>query len=358
MNNNGTPRCEHTLAAPAALQPLAELTASLGNDPLLTQGSTGNTSFKDDGVLWIKATGKWMADAQHENIFAPLDLALVAESLCRGVDPTQGYPNASVETAMHAVLPHPVVLHVHCVNTIAWAVRSDAPAQLQCRLQGLPWHWVPYVASGLPLARAITRALSSRPGAGIFVLGNHGLVIGGNSVAAAAELLLETTRRLSLAPRQAHPADYATLLDIAGDSCWTLPDDDNVHALATDRASQAILARGLLYPCQAIFSESTTTECFRPVPPPAPGETWQHRFPHRSFLILDGCGVLINRSMTAAGLANLSGLTQVVQRLDPSAPLRYLSASELHDIAGPASEHYRELSSRRGGVQSSVGRSM
>ena len=338
---------EQSPSGPAELQPLLDLTASLGSDPLLTQASTGNTSIKHNGILWIKATGKWMADALLDDIFAPLDLAVVSQCLDRGVNPTGCYPKASVETAMHAVLPHAVVLHVHCVNTIAWAVRSDAPVLLQARLAGLPWHWIPYVPSGLPLARTIGCALSSRPQSSVFVLGNHGLVIGAACVTGAAQLLAETTRRLSLGPRQAHPADYARLLDISAGSAWSLPDDDNVHALATDRASQAILARGLLYPCQAIFSDSTTTESFRPVPPPGPGDRWQHRYSDRSFLIVDGCGVLVSPSITPAGLATLSGLTQVVQRLDASAALRYLTASELLNIAGPAARHYRELSSRR-----------
>ena len=141
---------EHTpVASQAELQPLLELTQRVGSDPLLTQASTGNSSAKLDGVLWIKASGKWMADALRDDILIPLDLAeVVRECLRQGVDPAERYPSASLETAMHAVLPHRVVLHVHCVNTIAWAVRNDAPIQLQRRLEGLRWQWIPYVAVG------------------------------------------------------------------------------------------------------------------------------------------------------------------------------------------------------------------
>jgi len=119
------------------LRPLLALSARVGQNPLLTQASTGNASIKLDGRLWIKASGKWMADAMHEDILVPLDLALVKECAKRGVDPTVLYSNASIETSMHAVLPHRVVLHVHCVKTIAWAVREDAPAQLEHLLHGL-----------------------------------------------------------------------------------------------------------------------------------------------------------------------------------------------------------------------------
>src|SRR5579872_3728110 len=170
---------EHTSTVrQAELQPLLELTERVGCDPLLTQASTGNSSAKLDGVLWIKASGQLMANAIRDDILIPLDLKeVVTKCLRQGVDPAERYPSASLETAMHAALPHRVVLHVHCVNTIAWAVRSDAPVQLQSRLEGLRWQWIPFVASGLPLSRAIEHALSACPDTNLFVLGNHGLVI-------------------------------------------------------------------------------------------------------------------------------------------------------------------------------------
>jgi len=41
-----------------ALAPLVQLSARVGRDPLLVQASSGNTSMKLDGVLWIKALGQ------------------------------------------------------------------------------------------------------------------------------------------------------------------------------------------------------------------------------------------------------------------------------------------------------------
>src|SRR5256885_4911447 len=64
----------------------------------------------------------------------------------------------SIETAMHAVLRHRVVIHVHSINAIAWAIRVDGPGQLRERLAGLHWQWIPYTASGIPLARQIEKA--------------------------------------------------------------------------------------------------------------------------------------------------------------------------------------------------------
>ena len=90
----------------AEITSLCELSARIGSDPLLTQASTGNSSMKLDGVLWIKASGKWMADATRKDILIPLDLTEVRECVKQQVDPAGRYASASIETAMHAVLPH------------------------------------------------------------------------------------------------------------------------------------------------------------------------------------------------------------------------------------------------------------
>ncbi len=317
------------------LSPLLELAGRVGRNPLLTQASTGNISLKLDGALWIKASGKWLADATGGKILIPLDLAAARTAIRQNIDPAELYPNASIETAMHITLPHRVVLHVHSVNAIAWAVRKDAAAQLEIRLKGLRWHWIPYVASGLPLAREIERALSARSDADVLVLGNHGLVLGGDDCKAVENLLSEVERRLAIAPREAHPADRNRLTELAGDSPWNLPDDDAIHALAMDPVSRNILQGGFLYPCQAMFSDARTPELFQAVDPPSVME--------RPFVLVKGRGVLLGESMTPAEIAMLSGLAQVVRRIDPTAPLRYLTEDEVAASSNTAAYRYREL---------------
>jgi len=322
------------------LGPLLDLAGRVGRNPLLTQASTGNISLKLDGALWIKASGKWLADASGGKILIPLDLASVRASIRQNIDPAELYPDASIETAMHVTMPQRVVLHVHSVNTIAWAVREDAAAQLGTRLHGLRWQWISYVASGLPLAREIERALSAHPDTDVLVLGNHGLVLGGENCKAAEDLLNEIERRLTIAPREAHPADYALLAELAGDSPWALPGDDAIHALATDPVSRKVLEGGFLYPCQAMFSDARTRELFHAAPAPVPTAA---EFTSRPFLMIEGRGVILRRTMTQAEIAMLSGLAQVVQRVGPSAPLRYLTEDELAASSSTAAYRYREL---------------
>jgi rhamnose utilization protein RhaD (predicted bifunctional aldolase and dehydrogenase) len=339
---------KNMLATNAEVNSLLELTSRIGVNPLLTQASTGNTSIKLEGVLWIKASGKWMADAMQEDILIPLELAEVRHCVQQGVDPAERYTAASTETAMHAVLPHRVVVHVHSVNTIAWAVRQDGPSQLRHKLKGLCWQWIPYVPSGLPLAREIARVMSTQPDTVLFVLGNHGLIVCGEDYTAVESLLAEVEQCLAACPRQAPPADYSVLAEIADGSDWELPDDDGVHALATDAISQAVLSEGFLYPCQAIFSGRTKPALFRPVPCPEPEDQWGRRYCTRPFLIVEGRGVVIGSAMTPAELAMISGLARVVQRIDVSAPLRYLTAAEVASSSRTVAHRYRELANARG----------
>ena len=193
---------------------------------------------------------------------------------------------------MHVTLPHRVVLHVHSINTIAWAVREDAAAQLEARLDGLRWQWIPYVASGLPLAREIQRVLSVHPDTDVLVLGNHGLVLGGDDCREIEDLLAEIERRLAIPPREEHPADHTRLTELAGDSSWNLPNDDAIHVLATDPVSRNILAGGFLYPCQAMFSDARTPELFHATPASVPDPS---DCAGRPFLIIKERGVLVSR---------------------------------------------------------------
>jgi len=332
----------------AEVSSLLELTSRIGVNPLLTQASTGNTSIKLEDTLWIKASGKWMADAAHEDILIPLELAEVWQCVKQGIDPAERYTMASIETAMHAVLPQRVVVHVHSVNTIAWAVRQDGPAHLRTRLNGLRWQWIPYVASGLALAGEVGKVISAQPDTDLLILGNHGLIVCGEDCAAVERLLAEVERCLAVCPRPAHPPDYSVLAEISTGTQWGLPDDDEVHALATDPISQAVLSEGFLYPCQAIFSGRTTPALFRSVPCPEPGDQWERRYCTRPFLIVEGRGVVVGTAITPAELAMISGLAQVVQRIGASAPLRYLTRAEVPSSSSKVAHRYRELANARG----------
>jgi len=335
-----------TIAEISELKSLIGLSECVGRDPLLTQASTGNSSTKIDDTLWIKASGKWMLEATREDFLVPLPLEDVRQSIRHGFDPRDHYPNASIETAMHAVLPH----SVHCADTVAWVVRQDAQEQLSRRLQGLPWRWCRYVQSGLSLAREIEECMAVPRESEVLLLGNHGLVIAGESCETVRTLLDEVRARLKIQPRRAHPADYSALMDLADRIGWNLPDDDSVHSMATDAASAGLIAQGFLYPCQSFLSHASAPEIFRAVNCLEMNDPWAIALQLRPFLLIEGRGVILNPTMTTAERLLLGGLAQVVQRIDASAPLRYLTDSELGAISNLYSGHYLQSADARIGA--------
>ena len=130
------------------LEKLRTLSARVGADPLLVQAAGGNTSLKQDGIMWIKASGTWLKDAATRDIFVPLDHAAIMAALARNDPACESCTSfvrtdlnatglrPSIETTVHALMPQRVVVHVHCVNTIAWAIRQDAEARLTEKLHG------------------------------------------------------------------------------------------------------------------------------------------------------------------------------------------------------------------------------
>lgn len=168
----------------------------IGADITLVQGPGGNVSYKDDGVLWIKASGMRMAEALSKNIFVGLDLGSAAEQsllddsskMLDAVLP--GSPSGlrpSIETAMHAIIPSRVVSHVHSVGSVAVGILKDPSVYIEAVSDFAPIAKIPYVRPGAPLARAILEVLEPHHKA--LLLGNHGLTVWGDSFEDVENLL-------------------------------------------------------------------------------------------------------------------------------------------------------------------------
>jgi rhamnose utilization protein RhaD (predicted bifunctional aldolase and dehydrogenase) len=327
---------------------LLRLSSRLGRDPMLTQASSGNTSIKLDGTLWIKASGTWLANAGEGQTLVPLDLGELRERLetatefsGAGAWVAGNYMRASIETAMHAILPQRVVIHVHSVNAISWAIRDDGPARVAERLAGLNFAWIPYVSSGLPLAKLIGQAIDDSPGANVFVLANHGLVVCAETCQEAENLLADVERRLAAAVRTNSTWDCDLLARIESHAHWKLPDSEDLHTLATDAVSRRILAGGILYPCQAMFLGTKVESMPDCVFLPDGVKQFEHERDVPAFGIIEGRGVVTNRRMTASQRCVLNGLLQVVQRIDAAAPIRYLSDSEVLALLNEDAHNYQ-----------------
>lgn len=338
----------------AELEELKAVSARIGSDPLLTQGAGGNTSLKVGGTLWIKASGTWLAHALERDIMVPVEMAPLIAAV-EAIDPAAEQAHQftvaalnssglrpSIETTVHALMPQCVVLHVHCVDTIAHAVRSDCIEQIGPHLAGLNWAYVPYARPGLPLALSISEHRSQRPD--VLILANHGLVVAAETVA-QAEALLETVKtRLRIAPRVAPESDAEKLAQLAAGTDYRLPLSEAAHAAATDPASTALAAQGSLYPDHVIFlgtgsviardGEDVAAVVARLGISPAS-------------IMFPGMGILMRKDATPGADAMARCLADVLARIPESAPVRVLTVEEHLQLTDWDAEKYRQDLARK-----------
>ena len=337
---------------------LLDLSADVGSNPNLVQGPGGNTSIKEMGTLWIKASGLWLRDAHKGNMMVPVALDPLLDALERDDPSTEKAQDfvlqdmnpsglrPSIETTVHALMPQKIVVHVHCVETIAHAVLAQARSVFAAKLKGFAYAYVPYARPGLPLAKAIAREM--REGVNVLVLGNHGLAVAGDTVAETAQLLDDVCAALKLNPRSSGPADKVALERLALGSSYHLPADETLHDIATDLANCQIAAGGTLYPDHVVFLGKGSIIA-------APHETaatieqaLQDKMAMPAPMILfPGRGVLVRRDANAGALALARCLRDVAARIPEGAALRYLTDAENAELSNWDAEKYRQELTRK-----------
>src|SRR6266436_3183187 len=182
----------------------------LGGEPKLVLHGGGNTSVKtvvkdlldeDVEVLCVKGSGWDMAAIEPAGLpavrLAPLrklrqrsvlgDEEMVRVQRANLIDP--GSPNPSVETLLHAFLPHKYVDHTHSTAVLAIADQPDAAercADLYGRRMGL----VPYIMPGFLLAKKAAEVFEADPAVEGLVLLKHGVFTFGDTAQEAYERMI------------------------------------------------------------------------------------------------------------------------------------------------------------------------
>ena len=185
----------------------------LGRDPTLVLHGGGNTSVKirqtnlfgeDEGILYIKGSGRDLETIDAAGFspcrMAPLlrlgQLPALADSdmareLRRSLtDPSA--PAPSVESILHAVIPHQFVDHTHADALLAIMNTADGAERVQ-DLYGDRVVILPYVMPGFKLAHLCAETFPKEAGAqtvGIVLL-QHGLFTFGESARSAYERMIE-----------------------------------------------------------------------------------------------------------------------------------------------------------------------
>jgi rhamnose utilization protein RhaD (predicted bifunctional aldolase and dehydrogenase) len=319
------------------LAQLRMLSARIGADPLLVQAAGGNTSLKQDGIMWIKASGTWLKDAAARDIFVPVDhpalIAAIAEDdpRCEAcTDFVRADLNAtalrpSIETTVHALMPQRVVLHVHCVNTIAYAICADGEERLRHVLKDFNWAWIPYARPGRPLAAAISARL--RPGVDVLVLGNHGLVAAAHGVEQAEHLLDRVVKAVERPVRGAIGGDRRQLERLCAATGYNPAVGAETHALATDMLALPLGHDKVFYPDHAVFlGVGVATEM-------ASGEP---------LVAIPGAGVAIRHDAKPAIEPMGRCLADVLRRVSPDDRLVALVEADIGALLNWDAEKYRQ----------------
>lgn len=334
---------------PPDLKSLRQFSAAIGADPLIIQAAGGNTSLKDGAVMWIKASGTLLADALTRDVFVPVDLPAMQRAVALG-QPRADQPaefalagnlRPSIETSLHAVFSQRVVVHVHCVNTLAIVIRPDAQVVLADRLPGFDWAFVPYVKPGAQLAALVAMALG--PKTDVILLGNHGLIVAAETVAAADALLMQVIAALQAPARALRSPDLVALAARATPDFRPLPADHPAHQVALFADLTATAGAGSLYPDHVIFLGIGVTLL-------APGEPMAAAAARRAaagltppvLVLVPGAGALMPVDASPSALALGRCLGDVLLRLPVGATVQTLTPDQNGDLLNWDAEKYRQ----------------
>jgi rhamnose utilization protein RhaD (predicted bifunctional aldolase and dehydrogenase) len=324
------------------LDNLNKLAADIGTDIRLVQGAGGNISFKDKNILWVKASGTWLAEAMKRQIFVCLDLLAVREALKAGnedfstaIKESNGL-RPSIETSLHALMSQKVVIHVHSINVLSWVVRRDGKSIVTDKLQGLLWEWIDYVRPGLPLTRAVVKALASTPNANVLLLANHGLVVSGESIEEAKILLKEVERRLGQSAQTDMELEKLPLFADSLPAGSRLPANAVIQRLAQNQNFIPWLS-GVLYPDHVVFLGSEI-----PVVSVKNAHSLAdvlNAYPYCA--AIEGKGVILGNKFSAGAEAMLECLALLVPLLPEKESVRYLTSDEIFELTNWDAEKAR-----------------
>lgn len=298
--------------------------AAIGSDARLVQGAGGNLSGKDGELVWVKASGTRLAEAQARPIFVGVDGPRARGDVLHMEDlrhlvvelADERASRPSIETALHVLLPHRYVFHVHSVGAVAAAAQRD-PRETMGRLREIAAvGWVPYAKPGIALARAVLSAQQDTGTAPemVFLLGNHGLLTAADTAGRARELIDEAESLLR------HDDERSAVL--------TATDPDLLAAPGSvDAAGRRFLTGGVLTPDEAVFlGVRPFTE------DPGMGG---------SAVIGSDGAVHVSPELSSDAREIARSFIEVAAHADGSAPVRYLDADEVSDLVDWEAEKWR-----------------
>jgi rhamnose utilization protein RhaD (predicted bifunctional aldolase and dehydrogenase)/NAD(P)-dependent dehydrogenase (short-subunit alcohol dehydrogenase family) len=186
-------------------------TRLLGREPKLVLHGGGNTSVKtrindlfgeEAEVLCVKGSGWDMASIEPAGMPAvrlePLrklrardavpDEEMVRVQRTGLIDPLA--PNPSVETLLHAFVPHKFVDHTHATAVLSLIDQPDSESRC-AQIFGNRLGFVPYIMPGFALAKKAAEVFEKNPAVEGLILDKHGIFTFGDHAREAYERMIE-----------------------------------------------------------------------------------------------------------------------------------------------------------------------
>jgi len=211
----------------AAIADLIEISRFYGADTRFVIAGGGNTSYKNEDKLWVKASGSSLATITEDG-FAVLDrnkLKLISERVYSTESATREEQvkndltaacvstgrRPSVETSMHNVIGYAFVVHLHPTAVNALMCAQDAEAKLRT-LFGAKALLIPYTDPGYVLFKNVENAIKAHRAEhgeepAVIWLQNHGIFVAANTIAEIKVLYAQLIDTLEQATNSIKPAE-------------------------------------------------------------------------------------------------------------------------------------------------------
>ncbi|MCJ7603340.1 MAG: bifunctional aldolase/short-chain dehydrogenase [Desulfobulbaceae bacterium] len=187
----------------------------IGSEADLVLHGGGNTSVKcrvtdilgeKKDIIYVKGSG-WDLGSIEPQGFPGLDLAYLRklrrlESLTDEEMVNQfrthlvnaSSPNPSIETLVHAFLPHTFIDHTHADAILTLTNTADCESLLR-QVLGDRIGILPFIMPGFPLARAVADLYEKNPAMDCIILLNHGIFTFAEEAKTAYELMIDYVSR-------------------------------------------------------------------------------------------------------------------------------------------------------------------
>tara|TARA_Y100001978_G_C23698995_1_gene439534 strand:- start:2786 stop:3790 length:1005 start_codon:yes stop_codon:yes gene_type:complete len=325
---------------------LIEIAEKVGNDITLVQGPGGNISYKKNNIMYIKASGTKMSDAKKKNIFVKTDLLKIITAIeSNDPDPIKnswsgdGLMKPSIETSMHAIMPHTYVLHVHCVNTLSWIVQKNFQKRIGIHLKDIKWIAIPYKKPGVCLSNALKVPLRES-NANVIFLSNHGIIAGSNSANDVFSIIKNISQKLFLGELEKKIIDFSKIDKYLFNKKYKLPEYEYVHQIAFSYKYSQMATKGIIFPDQIVFLENgiryiNNYDEFIKI-----CNLEDNKLP---ILIIKNVGVLVPKCLKEVSEDILLGLFMTILRIPQNNPISYLNNSDIKDIINWDMEKHRQM---------------